>query len=187
MLRAQPEPQTTLAGQVEITRLVDLAAQRLNIAVDYDAAAIKAAGTVSLRAGDDLSDHELWLLVNRVLAARGLTTVRASGSNAYSVVKIADAPGLSRTDASPQAGPPAGFRTVVVRARHRSAKDLIEAVNKTVGKPSGGTGGGTAALRFADHFVDGFHQVLGGSVFGPHHHGPKSSGESVLIQGLGAR
>ncbi len=55
----QPQPDqvalTSLAGQVEVARLVDLAAQRLRLAIDYDATALKAAGTVTLRTGSELS------------------------------------------------------------------------------------------------------------------------------------
>ena len=36
---------TSLAGQVEVARLVDLAAERLRVRVAYDAAALKAAGS----------------------------------------------------------------------------------------------------------------------------------------------
>src|SRR5947207_3725220 len=58
-----------LAGQVELARLVDLAAQRLHLSVDYDAAVLK--GAMTLRLDGTLSDTELWTLVNRLLAVRG--------------------------------------------------------------------------------------------------------------------
>lgn len=87
------DPRLTLAGHVELPRLVDLAAQRLRLSIDYDAQVLK--GTVTLRLDEDLDDAELWVLVNRVLAARGFTTVRAPGEGAYSVVRLADAPGLA--------------------------------------------------------------------------------------------
>src|SRR5437762_7004376 len=77
------EPQgstATLSGQTELSRLVDLAAQRLHLNIDYDAAALKLP--VTLRLEGPLSDNDLWALVNRLLAARGLTTVRMPGAHA---------------------------------------------------------------------------------------------------------
>src|SRR5690606_29942279 len=97
---SQPEPappqQSHIipAGQIELARLVDLAAQELGLSVEYDAAALKGSATLRLDAG--LSGDELWQLVNRVLASRGFTTVRMAGDAAYSVVRLADAPNLSR-------------------------------------------------------------------------------------------
>ncbi len=131
------DPRLTLAGQVELPRLVDLAAQRLRLSIDYDAQVLK--GTVTLRLDEDLADAELWVLVNRVLAARGFTTVRAPGEGAYSVVRLADAPGLAPVvDGGPgPLGPAPGFRASVVRVRHRPARDLVEPLSKVLGRPSG--------------------------------------------------
>lgn len=111
---------STLAGQVDLPRLVDAAAQRLRVNIEYDASALK--GQVTLRLEGGLSDEELWQLVNRVLAARGFTTVRqssAAGSPpAYSVVKLSDAPAVAGLTLAPEGsgpaapgsgGPPAGF------------------------------------------------------------------------------
>ncbi len=81
------------AGQVELARLVDLAAQRLSLNIEYDAAVLRGNATLRLDAG--LSDDELWTLTGRVLASRGFTTVRAPGEAAYSVVRLADAPNLA--------------------------------------------------------------------------------------------
>jgi Bacterial type II/III secretion system short domain. len=79
------------------------------------------------------------VLVNRVLAARGFTTVRAPGEGAYSVVRLADAPGLAPVvDGGPgPLGPAPGFRASVVRVRHRPARDLVEPLSKVLGRPSG--------------------------------------------------
>jgi hypothetical protein len=86
--------EVSLSGQVELPRLIDLAAQRLHLNIEYDAAALKMM--VTLRIDRGLSDQELWFLVSRVLAARGFTTVRAPGEWSYSVVKLADAGNLAR-------------------------------------------------------------------------------------------
>ncbi len=92
----QNSPEVNLASQIELPRLVDLAAQRLGVNLQYDAAALR--GSVTLRLGAGISDGELWALTNRVLASQGFTTVRmhGDGDTTYSVVRLADAPGLAR-------------------------------------------------------------------------------------------
>jgi general secretion pathway protein D len=134
-----------LTGQVELSRLVDLVAQRLHLSVDYDAAALK--GAVTLRLDGAVSDQELWTLVNRLLVARGFTTVRVAGENAYSVVKLADAPNLAAPAAGVVQAPGApvgpqpvlapGFRVAVTRLEHRSAKEIADTVGKVLSKPGG--------------------------------------------------
>ncbi len=133
---AQPD-QTTLAGQLELARLVDIASQRLKLNVEYDASALK--GVVTLRLDAGIGDDELWLLVNRVLAARGFTTVRMPGERAYSVVKLADAASLATvaSERAPGDEPAPGFMVTAVRVQHRHAKDLVEPLSKVLSKPSG--------------------------------------------------
>ncbi|MFN0012199.1 MAG: secretin N-terminal domain-containing protein [Phycisphaerales bacterium] len=160
---AEFAPRTTLSGQVELARLVDLCAQRLKLNIDYDAAALK--GTVTLRLDAPLSDEDLWLLTNRVLAARGFTTVRVPGNAAYSVVKLSDAPGLAAAGAVRQAEPaplpglepaarsvepPAGYRAVVVRSQHRAGKDLVEPISKVLSRSGGGAGAGGSVSVVGD-------------------------------------
>lgn len=129
---------TTLNGEIELARLVDLCAAKLGLTVEYDASAIK--GAVTVRLGESLTDEELWALANELLASRGFATVRRPGSNVLSVVKSADAtaaarierPGIPGSD-----GDRAGFVQTVVRAEHRDAKDLVEAMKSVLSKPSG--------------------------------------------------
>lgn len=159
---AQPAT-TTLAGQIELARLVDLAAQRLKLNVEYDAAALKTPVTLRLEAG--LTDDELWLLVNRVLVSRGYTTVRMPGKSAYSVVKLQDAASLagttmqlpaseSQTAGAIGAEPSAGFITTVVRAQHRTTKDLVDQLNKVLGKSGSGAQGTTSGSTGASAMGD---------------------------------
>lgn len=128
-----------LSGQVDLPRLVDLSSQRLKLNVEYDAAALKAAGQVTLRLGTGLSDEQLWGLTNRVLISRGFATIRVPGKSAYAVVKLADVAGLTGLGgAAIEAGDPApSYRTAVVQARHRSAKELSDVVSKIISKPGG--------------------------------------------------
>lgn len=146
--------QISLAGQIELARLVDMAAQRLRLNIDYDAGALK--GTVTLRLDGGLTDQELWELTNRVLAARGFTTVRQQAAAepggparlSYSVVKLTDAPTLAPVtergrDVPAASGPAPGFQSLVFRLQHRSPRDLIDQLNKIGGRGAGG--GGIAA------------------------------------------
>jgi type II secretory pathway component GspD/PulD (secretin) len=123
-----------LAGQVEVARLVDLSAQRLKLNIEYDANALKAAGQVTLRLDAGLSDEELWDLTNRVLIARGFATVRVPGKAAYTVVKLADAPAIAGSNEPAPGDYVAGYRTAVVRAKHRTGKELVESVTKILSK-----------------------------------------------------
>jgi general secretion pathway protein D len=138
---AEAGVETALAGQIELARLVDIAAQRLALNVDYDAAALR--GTVTLRIGSAIADDELWLLTNRLLISRGFTTVRMPGKDAFSVVRLQDAAGLARLGkvdaAAPlvEADPAPGFQSVIVRVRHRPAREIVEALGRAVSRPGG--------------------------------------------------
>ena len=133
-------PRLQLQGEVDLARLVDLCAQRLDLTVEYDASVLK--GKVTLRLTDSLTDAELWELTNRVLGLRGFTTVRlrgADGREMLSVVRVGDAAGLAEvsdiaatTDAAP------GFVAVVVRVEHQPVKETSETI-KAVLSRSGST------------------------------------------------
>src|SRR5690606_34135184 len=84
----QEGPRLVLAGQMELGRLVDLAAERLQVTVEYDPTVVR--GTVTLRAEGNLNDQELWSLMNHVLASRGFTTVRLPGRSSFSIVRLSD-------------------------------------------------------------------------------------------------
>ncbi len=134
----------TLSEQVDLARLVDLAAQRLKMNLEYDSSQLK--GTVTLRLGAGISDQELWHLTNRLLATRGFTTIRTPGhDNVLSVVRVDAASGLARVepalgyDAVP-AAPSAGFVIVSRELLHRTTKekDFLDAVRQVLSKSSGG-------------------------------------------------
>jgi general secretion pathway protein D len=133
-----------------------MAATRLGLNVEYDAGALR--GPVTLRTEAGVADEELWAFVNRVLSSRGFTTVR-TGRRAYSVVRLSDAAGAAEVDhiddpAQDPAewGPSPGFRAVMVRARHRPAKELAEALTKTLSRAPGvqGVGGGGIATTVGE-------------------------------------
>ncbi len=136
----QPPSRVQLQGEVDLARLVDLCAQRLDLTVEYDASVLK--GKVTLRLTESLTDGELWELTNRVLGLRGFTTVRlrgADGRKMLSVVRLADAAGLAEvSDIAAKTDTPSGFVAVVVRVEHQPIKETSEAI-KTVLSRSGST------------------------------------------------
>jgi len=131
-VRAQVSP----SEQLDLPRLLDLAADRLKVAVDYDPAALK--GQVTLRQVGALSDAELWELANQALAQRGFTTLRTPNGRTLSVVKVSEAAGMARIEvegASEQ--PAAGFQTVVLAPTNRTAKDVAEVIRPLLTKGTG--------------------------------------------------
>lgn len=156
---ATAPPATALPDQIELPRLVDLCAQRLQTPIDYDSKVL--VGTVTLRWGDvgakpddpgrgGVTDAELWSLTNQLLASRGFTTIRQAGTErGISVVKIEQAAGLARVEDLSELDPDRaaadqpvadartldpGFRTVIVRAKNRSARDVIDGLKAVLSK-----------------------------------------------------
>ncbi|MFG0243499.1 MAG: secretin N-terminal domain-containing protein [Phycisphaerales bacterium JB054] len=123
---AQPQGRVELSSVVELARLVDLAAERLGVNIEYDT---KVSGSVTLRLNDEVSDTELWNLTNRLLAARGFTTVRMGDGDTLSVVPLSAAAGLARLESpAQQAAVPAGFRAVLVPVQARRPEDAVAAL-----------------------------------------------------------
>ena len=85
-----------LNGDVELRALVDLAAERLDLNVEYDRSALR--GQVTFRLGEPLADAELWNLTNRLLASRGYITIRQAGESTLSVVSMGDAADLAELE-----------------------------------------------------------------------------------------
>ena len=133
---AQPQPSILPAGQLEMPRLIDLVAERLDLNIEYDASTLKGTATLRLEAG--VSDDELWQLTNRLLAARGFTTVFAPNDAVYSVVRLTDAPGLVDLTAQP-VDPPPGFSATLHTVQNRPAREIAEIMATLVAKQTGTT------------------------------------------------
>lgn len=125
-------PRTLLSGQVELARLVDLCAERLDINIEYDATALR--GTVTLRLGAGVTDDELWLLTNRVLASRGFASVRMPGEEMFSIVRAADAPGMARLEQGTDDRLNAGYQTIIVRIEHQPPRVTADALKLVLSK-----------------------------------------------------
>jgi general secretion pathway protein D len=135
---ASAPPSVLLTGEVELARLVDLCAERLGLNIEYDAAVLK--GSVTLRLGGAVTDSELWILTNRVLASRGFASVQRPGEELLSIVRLSDAPKharLEEREARAEERALAGFETLIVRAEHRPVKEVAEAIRAILSQPGG--------------------------------------------------
>lgn len=127
---------TTLPSELDLARLVDLAAERLRLRLEYDPAIVKS--TVTLRLPDGLSDEDLWSLTKEILVSRGLALVARgdASSRSYTILRASDAaaqgPVVDVGDALPQ-----GFVTVVMQLANRAPKDVAEALRPLLTKPAG--------------------------------------------------
>jgi general secretion pathway protein D len=124
---------------MELARLVDLAAERTGIKVEYDASIIR--GSITLRVDEGLKPDSLWTLMQHVLSSRGFTTVKLPGSDTLSVVKLNEAAGLAEVNRASSAGSftpgREGFISRVMRVRNRPPKEVAEPLKAMLSKPAG--------------------------------------------------
>ncbi len=90
------------AAEIELRALVDVAAEELGLHVEYDPKDL--TGMVTLRSPQGLEPSALWHAVNDLLASRGLTTIRRSGSGVFSVLKATEAAALVEPTVPPGEG-----------------------------------------------------------------------------------
>lgn len=158
---AQPadSPETmSLAGEMDLRRLVDLAAARLQVRIDYDPKLL--AGSITIRTPRPVTDRELWELMNQSLISRGLATIRPSDSSGISVVRLQDAAEVARLEPTSDsidavvwdsATPPASFVSVMMSVKHADRAAVIKAVQPLLSKPGGSTASlGDSSLRISD-------------------------------------
>jgi type II secretory pathway component GspD/PulD (secretin) len=134
---AQSPPSAETAKEIDLARLVDLCAEKLQIKVKY--APGQLVGTVPLAEGH--SDLELWTLANEALVTRGLTTIQRPGEAALTVVKLDDAAGLARLEEDDLSKTTAGYVKVLHRLQFASPEDVLPAIKKALS--------GSAALASA--------------------------------------
>jgi len=152
------EATLTLAGEMDLRRLVDLVATRLGARIDYHPEQV--AGTVTIRASKPVTDRELWDLLNQILLSRGLTTVRPDASGGVSVVKLQEAAQMARTEADADsllldawdpAFPPPAFVSVLLPLAGAGRADAVKSIQPAMSKPGGSISlVGDAMLRISD-------------------------------------
>ncbi|MCB9846567.1 MAG: hypothetical protein H6811_11360 [Phycisphaeraceae bacterium] len=133
---AQESP-LRLSGDLALSRLVDLCAERLGTAIEYQPKVL----TESVTLRGDVDDQQLWALTNRLLAARGFTTIRVGDSPALSVVRLLDAMGTARIERSLDAidSAPAGYVRVLAPIANRDVASVLEAIRPLLSRPGGET------------------------------------------------
>lgn len=152
------EETISLAGEMDLRRLVDLAATRLQVRIDYDPKLL--AGSITIRAPRPVTDQELWDLTNQSLISRGLATIRPSGSSGLSVVRLQDAAETARLETDNEsieavvwdpAAPPASFISVMISVQHADRTAVAKSIQPLLSKPGGSTAQlGDSALRISD-------------------------------------
>lgn len=119
------QPAIEFGGDVELARLVDLAAARLGVRVTYDRS--RVSGNVTLRLPGPIGDDALWRLVNDLLEQRGFTTVR-TGEDAFTIAPLGEARKLA-TASSPEDADRAGYVTLVIGLQHADPTQAAAAVS----------------------------------------------------------
>ena len=149
---ARGDAKTVLNGEVTLARLVDLCAAQQGFEVEYAQGDLGAK--VTIRVSEPLSADELWALTNELLASNGLASVRRPGSRILSIVRAGEAANAARLERgggdgddaladaavgdSTVSGQGGGFRSVVLRARHRETKELVEPIKQVLSRQVGG-------------------------------------------------
>ncbi|MBX3372265.1 MAG: hypothetical protein KF817_00385 [Phycisphaeraceae bacterium] len=131
------DDRTFLSGNVEIARIVDLAAERRGLDVRYDPSELR--GSVTIRVQEGLTAAELWELMQRSLADAGLTTVLEAGQQVVHVVRAQDAQQHARLEIGGFAGVSAesGYASVLFAPEHADPTALVEALKPLLSKPGG--------------------------------------------------
>ncbi|MEO1006943.1 MAG: secretin N-terminal domain-containing protein [Planctomycetota bacterium] len=149
------ESDSRLAGRISLARLVDVAADRVGIDIQYDESQLQQS--VTLRIGTPLADAELWALVHGLLGSYGWTTVGISDTNMLRVVRVAEASDLSyvrtqRGDDQEGAGVQPGFEAVVLHPEHLTTEQSLALVRPLLSKAGQITElGSTGAVFIRDH------------------------------------
>ena len=159
----QPESESTiLNGEVQLSQLVDLSAERLKINIEYDATQLR--GSVTFRLGSAIDDEELWNLTNRLLASRGFTTVRRPGEDTLGVVLLNEARRVAGVESVMSARPDqskrdddvrafgSGYRAVLVELAHANPDRVLTVLSAFSGEQSGNVSrvGDTSLLLLSD-------------------------------------
>ena len=126
----------SLAGEVELARLVDLCAERLGLKIEYDPKILRGV-SVTVRLREGIPDDELWTVTNQLLNSRGIATVQMPGSELISVIKLAGAQGLARLEPGDLGEAEAGYVSVLYELAHRDVKEITAAVQPLLSKPGG--------------------------------------------------
>lgn len=125
------------AEQNNLAALVELAADRLGISLDYPREELQRL-SVTLRLAGGLSETELWALTNRLLAAHGYASIETPGQHVLSIVKLPEAAKRSRViEKATLEEMVAGFASVALPIEHMSIDRAFTAIQPFLSQPGG--------------------------------------------------
>jgi general secretion pathway protein D len=130
---AESPPSAEIEKDIDLARLVDLCAEKLQLNVRYEPGQL--TGTVRLTEGQ--SDQQLWTLTNQALVSRGLTTIQKAGEDALTVVKLDEASSLARLEEEDLSKTRAGYARVLHALRYASPEDVLPAIKKAMSGSAG--------------------------------------------------
>lgn len=116
----------------DLAEFVDFCSVLLGVAIEYNKSEV--AGPITMRMTGPVSEESLWDLANRALAAKGFTSVEMPGSNALSIVPIAQAASLARLEEGFAGLSRAGFAKVLIHLNHDRTDGVTEAVKLVLSK-----------------------------------------------------
>jgi len=125
---ATQDPPSAQMQQVELVRLVDRFAQKLQLEVRFERGQL--TGTVATRPLENLSDAELWSLTHRALESQGLTTIQLPGEEAITIVKLDEAGNRARFEQQDLSKARAGYVKVLHELRHKSPADVLPTIQQ---------------------------------------------------------
>jgi hypothetical protein len=125
---AQSPPSAKIEGDIELARLVDLCAEKLQLRIKYEPGQLMGVVPIT----GDHSDLELWALTNQALVSRGFTTVQKPGEEWLTVVKLDEASNLARLEEEDLSKARAGYVKVLRRLRYASPEDVLPTIKQAI-------------------------------------------------------
>lgn len=126
----QSPPGAQIEESIDLARLVDRCAEKLQLDVRYEPE--RLTGTVTLRRAEGLSDDELWTLTNRALVSRGFTTIQMPGEETITVVELDKAGSLARLEQTELSRARAGFAKVVHGLKYASPAEVLPTIQQVM-------------------------------------------------------
>ena len=130
---AQSPPTAKLEKDIELARLVDLCAEKLQLQIKYEPGQL--TGAVPLK--ESHSDLELWTQTNEALVSRGFTTIQKPGEEALTVVNLNEASSLARLEEEDLSRARAGYVKVLRRLRYASPEDVLPTIKRAMSGSAG--------------------------------------------------
>lgn len=116
--------------EVELVELIDTCARGLGLALDYDRSLVQ--GRVTIRSEGGYTSEGLWALANRLLAAKKLAVVQASGEEALGIVALGEAAKVARVEQDPRVAQ-AGYVKTLKNLHYAEGEKIAEPLRAVLG------------------------------------------------------